>query len=161
MGEVGREITTRCRAFEMNVLYYQRTKLSAGDEETLGARHAPLHDLLAASDYVILQLPLNESTRHIIGHKEFAAMKPGAILVNVARPDLMEKEALIAALDSGRLAGLGLDVGYTEPTRSDDPLLNYKNGNVILLPHTAVGDRCVGLADLEEMCLNLCCEVMR
>jgi len=80
---------------------------------------------------------------------------PGAILVNVARAEIVQRDALIEALDSGRVAGLGLDVGYSEPAKPDDSLLKYKNGNVILMPHTAVANRHLAAADLEEMCLNL------
>jgi len=72
-----------------------------------------------------------------------------------ARAELIDRDALIEALDSGRLAGFALDVGYQEPARADEPLLKYKNGNVILMPHTAVGARQNGLADLEEMCLKM------
>jgi glyoxylate reductase len=91
----------------------------------------------------------------MIGREEIAHIKPGAILVNVARAEIVQRDALIEALDSGRVAGLGLDVGYSEPANPDDSLLKYKGGNVILMPHTAVANRHLAAADLEEMCLNL------
>ena len=107
MGEVGRELARRAHAFEMELVYYQRTPLPAGLEASFGARYLPLDGVLAAADFLIVQLPLNETTRGMIGAKEFARMKPGAVLVDVARPDLLDREALIEALAAGRLGGLG------------------------------------------------------
>ena len=154
-GEVGREIAERAASFGMIILYHQRTRLSDTDELALGARFAALDELMAGSDYIIVQLPLNESTRGIIGKKELAAVKPGAMLINTARAHLVDRNALVEALDSGRLAGVGMDVGYEEPWSPNDPLLKYKDGRVIVMPHTAVGDRQVGLSDLAEMCRNI------
>jgi phosphoglycerate dehydrogenase-like enzyme len=155
MGEIGREVASRGAAFGMNVLYYQRNRIAAADEATFGARHVSLAELMRQSDYISVQLPLNESTRGLIGRDALAQVKPGGILVNAARAELIERDALIAALDSRRLAGFALDVGYQEPADPNDPLLKYKNGNVILMPHTAVGARQNGLADLEEMCVKM------
>jgi len=103
----------------------------------------------------VVQLPLNQSTRGIIGRTALRAVKPGAILVNTARAALVDREALLEALDSGRLAGVGMDVGYNEPWTADDPLLKYRPGKVIAMPHTAVGDRKHGLADLQGMCSKI------
>jgi lactate dehydrogenase-like 2-hydroxyacid dehydrogenase len=139
----------------MNILYYQRNRIAAADEATFGARHVSLTELMRQSDYISVQLPLNDSTRGLIGRDALAQVKPGGILVNAARAELIDRDALIAALDSGRLAGFALDVGYQEPADPNDPLLKYKNGNVILMPHTAVGARQNGLADLEEMCVKM------
>jgi phosphoglycerate dehydrogenase-like enzyme len=155
LGEVGREIATRANAFGMSLIYHQRTRLPAMDELALGARYAPLDELMAKSDYIVVQLPLNDSTRGIIDGKALQAVKPGAMLIDTARAALIDRDALIEALDSGRLAGLGMDVGYSEPWDGDDPLLKYKGGNVILMPHTAVGDRRVGLSDLAGMCRKI------
>ena len=155
MGEIGREIASRAGAFGMRILYYQRNQIRASDEEAMSARYASLDEVLQQSDFVTIQLPLNASTRNILGPRELQRIKPGAILVNIARADLIDREALLAALDSGRLGGFGLDVGYSEPAKPDDPLLRYKKGNVILMPHTAVGARQNGLEDMEEMCLKL------
>jgi phosphoglycerate dehydrogenase-like enzyme len=156
LGEVGREIARRAAAFGMHTLYFQRHRMESAVEEALGARHAPLDELMAQSDYVIVQLPLNDSTRGIIDAPALQRMKPGAILVNCARAELIDRAALVEALDSGRLGGLGLDVGYAEPADADDPLLRYRgSGNVILMPHTAVGARENALSDLERLCVNL------
>jgi phosphoglycerate dehydrogenase-like enzyme len=156
LGEVGREIARRAAAFGMHTRYFQRRRLDAGVEAALGARYAPLDELMAQSDYVVVQLPLNDSTRGIIDAPALGRMKPGAILINCARAELVDHAALVEALDAGRLGGLGLDVGYAEPAEADDPLLRYRNsGKVILMPHTAIGARDNALSDLEELCVNL------
>ena len=155
-GEVGREIARRAAPFGMTTLYHQRRPLSAADEHALGARFAPLHELMAQSDYIVVQLPLNDSTRGIIGSEALAHAKPGACLINCARAELVDRAALVAALDSGRLGGLALDVGYDEPARPDEPLLKFRGRpNVILMPHTAIAARQNALSDLERLCANL------
>jgi phosphoglycerate dehydrogenase-like enzyme len=153
MGEVGREIASRAAAFGMDVLYYQRNRIHPSDEWPSRATYCPMEELVSRSDYISINIPLTPSTRGIFGKELFEAMKPGAILINVARAALIDREALMEALDSGRLGGLGLDVGYEEPAREDEPLLQYPN--VIYMPHTAVGDRHLALWDLEEMCLKM------
>ncbi len=155
LGEVGRELAVRANAFGMSVAYFQRHRLSPLDEMALGARYLSLHDVMANSDYIVVQLPLNDSTRGIVDRAALAALKPGTILINAARAALVEREALVEALDSGRLGGLGMDVGYSEPWAPDDPLLRFAKGNVILMPHTAIAHRRNGLNDLSAMCLNL------
>jgi phosphoglycerate dehydrogenase-like enzyme len=119
----------------------------------LHATYGPLPEILAEADYVSVNLPVTSETRGIIDEAAFAAMKPGAILIDVARPELINRAALLAALDTGRLGGFALDVGYEEPMGTDDPLLDRRN--VILTPHTAVGNRWNNLLDMEEMCGKL------
>jgi len=82
-------------------------------------------------------------------------VKPGAVLINVARRELVDRDALVAALDVGRLGGLGLDVLYREPADPSEPPLRYRGRNVILMPHTAVGSRANALHDVETLCVNL------
>lgn len=153
MGEVGREIAYRGAAFGMKVLYTQRNRLPPSDEWPSRATYCSIEDVAAHADYITLNLPLTPGTEGIFGKKLFDVMKPGAVLVNVARARLIDRDALMAALESGRLGGLGLDVGYEEPAREDEALLNYPN--VIYMPHTAIGDRHLALWDLEEMCLKM------
>ena len=156
LGEVGREVARRARAFEMEIVYFQRTRLGEAAEQELAVRYLPLDDLIALADYIVVQLQSNATTRGLIGRDAFARMKPGAVLIDVARPDLIDRDALIEALAAGRLGGLGLDVLDREPAEpSTEPLLRYRNGNVILMPHTAVGARANALHDLETLCLNL------
>ncbi len=156
LGEIGREIAARAGAFGMSIVYHQRSRVPQAIELSLGARYLPLPSLMAESDYVVVQLPLNESTRSIIGRTEFAVMKKGAVLVNVARAALIERGALMEAIASGKLGGLGMDVWYEEPFDPKDPILADRSGRVILMPHTAVGDRRVGLRDLSGLCVGIC-----
>ncbi len=118
-----------------------------------GATYAPLGELLAASDFVSLHLPLNDVTRGIIGRRELALIKPGAILVNISRPPLVDRDALLEALRAGRLGGFGLDPHYDAPGRADDPLLSLRN--VIITPHLAGSPRFNSLEDFEELLLGI------
>lgn len=153
MGEIGRELALRAAACGMRIVYSQRSRLQAADEARYGARFAPLGALLAESDYVSLHLPGTGSTRGIIGHPEFAQMKPGAILVNVSRAELVDRAALLQALRGGRLGGFATDTPYEEPGRTDDPLLALRN--VVMTPHIAAQPRFNALGDFEEMLVNL------
>jgi phosphoglycerate dehydrogenase-like enzyme len=153
LGEIGREIALRAAAFGMNVLYFQRTRLTPGEEEALRVAYRPLHELLAHSDWVVPQLPGDGATRHFIGGERLAQMKAGAGLVNVARAEVVERDALIAALLSGHLGGFALDPQYEEPGRDDDELLAFDN--VVLTPHLAGSPRWNGLRDIEELITGL------
>lgn len=157
LGEIGREIATRARAFEMRVAYHQRTRLAAAEEEALGVAWLPLDDLLAASDWIVPQLPTTPHTRHLLDAARLAHCKPGAIIVNVSRPDVVERAALIDALRAGRLGGLGLDPPYESPGRDGDELT--KLDNVIVTPHFAGSPRQNALADFEEMIMRLAKEI--
>ncbi len=152
-GEVGREIAKRAQAFEMRVVYTQRTRLSEVEEGLLGATYLPLHELMAQADYLTVNLPVTPQTTGILGAAEFAALKPGAFLANVSRPELIDRAALFEALNLGRLAGYGTDVWFDRPARSDDPVFNYRN--VVVLPHTAIADRHNALLDIEEMFMKM------
>lgn len=157
LGEIGREIAARLRPFDMRVLYFQRTRLPAAEERALGVEYAPLDDLLAASDWVIPQLPAGPATRNLLDRRRLLQMKPGACLVNVSRPDVTDRQDLIAMLRSGHLGGFALDAQYEEPGRADDELLSFDN--VLLMPHMAGSPRTNGLADFEQMIENLAREV--
>jgi phosphoglycerate dehydrogenase-like enzyme len=153
LGEIGREIALRAAAFGMTVLYFQRSKLSAADEASLKATHRPLESLLASSDWVIPQLPLDASTFHLLNRERLALLKPGACIVNVSRAEIIDRDALLEALRSGHLGGFALDVQYEEPGRADDELLAFDN--VVLTPHMAGSPRQNGLRDIAEVIENL------
>lgn len=152
-GEVGRELARRARAFEMRVIYFQRTPLSALEEGAHEAEFVPLQDLLAQSDYVSVHLPTTPQTIGLLGPAAFSIMKPGSFLINVARPELVDRTSLFAALQSGRLAGYGTDVWFQRPAQSSDPVFDYPN--IIALPHIAIANRRYALADIAEMFLKM------
>jgi phosphoglycerate dehydrogenase-like enzyme len=149
LGEIGREIAIRAIAFGMRVLYFQRHSLPEDQERALGITYAPLETLLDEADWLIPQLPDSPATRHLIGATQLARMKPGAFIVNVSRPDVIERTALIEALRSGRLGGFALDPLYQAPARDDDELLQLRN--VIMVPHLAGSPRLNALADFEDI----------
>jgi phosphoglycerate dehydrogenase-like enzyme len=149
LGEIGREIAVRAAAFGMKVLYFQRTQLSAAVEKELGASYRSLEALLAESDWVIPQLPLDSSTRGFLNRERIAQMKRGACIVNVSRPEVIDRDALLEALRSRHLGGLAMDGLYEEPGRSDDELLSFKD--VVITPHMGASPRTNGLQDIAEM----------
>jgi len=153
LGEIGREIAARAAAFDMTVRYFQRTRLPQADEANLKASYRPLDSLLAESDWIVPQLPLDASTRHLLNRERLERVKRGACIVNVSRAEIVERAALIDALRSGRLGGFALDVQYEEPGRPDDELLAFDN--VVLMPHMAGSPRFNGLQDIEDVIAGL------
>jgi D-3-phosphoglycerate dehydrogenase / 2-oxoglutarate reductase len=152
-GEIGREMALRAAAFGMPAVYTQRHRLNSDEEARYQARYAPLDELLATSDVVTLHLPGGEATRGILGRRELGLIKPGALLINIAQPQLVDRDALLDALASGRVGGFGLDVPYEEPGRADDPLIKFPN--VIVTPHLGASPRQNSLDDFIEMLTNL------
>ena len=149
LGEIGREVAVRANAFGMTVLYFQRTKLPKMDEDSLKVAYRPLESLLADSDVVVPQLPIDPSTVNLINRERLALMKAGAWIVNVSRAEVIDREALLEALGSGHLGGFALDTLYEEPGRPDDELLSFHN--VIMTPHMAGSPRTNGLKDIEDV----------
>jgi glyoxylate reductase len=132
LGRIGRQLARRARGFDMSILYYSRRR-QAEVEAELGVRYALLDELLTASDYVMLTLPLTGETRSLIGAAELDRMKPTATLVNIARGAVVDTAALTAALQSGRIAAAALDVTEPEPLPRGHPLLALPN--VVVVPH--------------------------
>ena len=157
LGEVGREIALRANVFGMRVLYHQRTPLSGADEQVLGAEYVGLDELLAQSDVVIPQLPAGPSTRHLLDARRLSRLKPGVFIVNVSRPDVLERVALIEGVRSGQIGGVALDPPYDTPMREDDELLALPN--VILSPQLAGSPRANALRDFEDLLLGLAREM--
>lgn len=153
LGEVGREIAVRAAAFGMRIVYTQRTRLAAADEQALGAAYLSLDEVLARSDFLVPQLPASPSTRRMLDGARLAKVKTGVIIVNVSRPDVFEREALPALLASGQIGGLALDPPFDTPTLASDPLLELPN--VVLSPQLAGSPRANALDDFEEMILGI------
>lgn len=130
LGGIGRALATRARALGMTVQYYNRTQLSPELEQ--GAKYVTFEKLLTTSDVVSLNLPLNAKTKHIIGKEEFKKMKKTAIVINTARGGVIDEASLFEALETGEIAGCGLDVYEDEPKISQGLLDSPK---AFLLPH--------------------------
>lgn len=133
MGRIGQAVAHRARAFGMEVVYHNRHRLPPSVENMFGASYEPdLERLFAESDVLTLHCPAGAGTHHLVNAARLASMKPTAYLINTARGDLIDEEALIAALQDGTIAGAGLDVFAREP--QVDPRL-IALPNVITLPH--------------------------
>src|SRR5262249_53830783 len=104
LGEIGAELALRTTAFGMRTLYYQRTRLPEDEERRLNVTYASFEQVLSESDWVFPILPTSPSTRGLIDQARFALMKPGAMLVNISRADVVDRAALLEALRSRRLA---------------------------------------------------------
>ena len=133
-GRIGRQVALRARAFGMEALIYDVFQDAAAARE-LGCRYVSLEALLGAADFVSLHAPATPETTDIVNARTLALMKPTAYLINTARGELIDEDALYEALTTGRVAGAGLDVFKQEPPDPSNPLLTLPN--VIALPHIA------------------------
>ena len=131
-GRIGQAVAKRALGFDMPVLYHARHAIAAQTEQVLGARHAPLDELLTQADFVVLLLPYSAVTHHLIGAAQLATMKKSAVLVNVARGGIVDDAALAEALQQGLIAGAALDCVENEP--NINPAL-CALPNVLLSPH--------------------------
>jgi D-3-phosphoglycerate dehydrogenase len=146
-GRIGRRVARKAQAFGLTVVAHDPFATPAV-AEAAGVELLALDELLQRSDCLSLHVPLTPETRHMIGARELALLKPGATVVNIGRGGLVDEDALIATLESGHVAGAALDVTEIEPLPLDSPLLEAPN--VILTPHVAwVSD--VALADLRRL----------
>lgn len=132
LGRSGRELVRLVAPFDMRVLSYSPHADPAVAQQ-LGVRLTSLDDLLGESDFVSLHCRLTPQTRRMFGARAFGLMKPTAFFINVARGELVDQRALVAALQSRHIAGAALDVYEREPVPASDPLLSLDN--VILAPH--------------------------
>jgi phosphoglycerate dehydrogenase-like enzyme len=134
-GRIARASARRAQAFGMRLLVHdpgvdEPALVRAGAERAAG-----LDDLLRRSDALSIHLPLTPSTHRLIGAPELAAMKPGALLVNTSRGEIVDEDALVAALAGGHLGGAGLDVFEVEPLPQDSPLIGLESA--VVTPHSA------------------------
>lgn len=135
LGTIGKKVARLARAFGMKVVYFDIRRLTEDEEDAIGVKFRLLKELLRVSDFVSLNVPLNASTRHMIGTGELALMKPTAILVNTSRGPVIDEVALTKVLSEGKIFGAGLDVFDQEPPPSNNPLLQLDN--VVLTAHFA------------------------
>jgi gluconate 2-dehydrogenase len=134
MGRIGQACARRARGFDMTVLYHNTRRLAAEVEKNCNAAYVGLDELLARADILTIHLPYSPATHHIIGARELAKMKPGAILIHAARGGVVDDAALVEALKRGTIAAAGLDVFENEPALNPEFL---KLDNAVLTPHIA------------------------
>jgi phosphoglycerate dehydrogenase-like enzyme len=154
LGNTGKELAVRAKAFSMTVLGYRRSAgpAPAGvDRLYCGERGDSLDEMLAQCDFVAIALPLSDATWHLIGRKQLALMKPTAFIVNMGRGAIIDEEALIEALKAGRIEGAGLDTFTAEPLALTSPLWDLPN--VYVTPHSTPA-----VADKVERCVRIICE---
>lgn len=139
-GHIGQALARRARAFDMQVVAVRRRTEPSDERATI---HGPegIGDLLARADYVAITLPLTPATRGLIGERELERMKPDAVLVNVARAEIVDEEALYRALAEKRIAGAALDVWYRYPA-GPEPTLPARHPfhelpNLLMTPHVS------------------------
>jgi phosphoglycerate dehydrogenase-like enzyme len=135
LGNIGRQVARRVKAFDAQVIYYDVFRTDPQEERELGVQYVPLETLLATADIVSLHVPLNESTRHMIDAQALGHMKPTAIIINTCRGEVIDEQALIEALQQRRILAAGLDTQAKEPADPNNPLLRLPN--VTLTPHSA------------------------
>lgn len=153
LGQLGRAVAGVAQAFGMKVIASVRPGSKV--EPPAGIALLPLDQLLAAADVVSLHCPLTTDTRQMINAASVSRMRSHAVLINTARGDLVEPRALLAALQSGRLAGAGIDVLAEEPPRNGHPLLDVQLPNLIVTPHIAWAARESRQRALDEVVANV------
>jgi len=131
-GRIGRAVARRARAFDLRVVYWNRTRLPATEEAALGVTYAALEQLLRQADFISLHVAYGPQTHHLLGEEQFALLKSTAYVINTSRGAVVDEKALVRALQSRRIAGAGLDVYENEP-RLESGL--YGLENVVLAPH--------------------------
>ena len=141
-GNIGRQVAKKAQAFGAVTRYYDPFRISPEMEQQWQLSFEPLEELLATSDIITLHVPLTEENHHMIGAREIAAMKDGAILINTSRGGLVDDKALAKAVRSGKLSGAGLDVVEEEPLPACHELLS--DPNIIVTPHIGGGTADIG-----------------
>ncbi|NXN24016.1 GRHPR reductase, partial [Nycticryphes semicollaris] len=137
MGRIGYKIALRAKAFEMKILYHNRTRRKEQEEQDVGATYCKnIDNLLQQADFVMVVVSLTPQTHKLIGKREMELMKPTATLINISRGAVIDQAALVTALQSGTIRAAALDVTYPEPLPRDHTLLKLKN--VIITPHLGI-----------------------
>lgn len=140
MGGIGSAVARRAAAFDLKIQYHNRHQVEP-DQNPTNAKYVSFEELLGTSDIISVHLPLSHATRHLIGRSEFAMMKDGVVIVNTARGQIIDEDALVEALDDGKVFAAGLDVYEHEPEIHEGLI---KSDKAVLLPH-------VGTATFETM----------
>lgn len=148
LGGIGREVARKAKAFDMRVLGVSRTGQAGGDIDAVLPR-ARLKEALEQADAVVIATDSDPTSRKMFDADAFAAMKGTAYLVNVSRGEIVDQDALVAALEAGEIAGAATDVADPEPLAPDSPLWNMEN--VIISPHVSAAGNNVSYRRLKEL----------
>ena len=132
MGRIGETVAKRATGFDMDILYYNRTRKPEAEKQ-LGVIYSSFDELVQKADFIICLTPLTAETKNMFTREVFLKMKSSAIFINVSRGAVVDEQALHDALVAGEIAGAGLDVFQVEPIKADHPLLTLPN--VVALPH--------------------------
>ncbi|WP_085522689.1 2-hydroxyacid dehydrogenase [Tuberibacillus sp. Marseille-P3662] len=132
LGQIGKAVARRAKGFNMEVLYYNRSRKFDAEQE-LGIHYTEFEDILRQSDFLCILVPFTKDTENLISRKQFSLMKDNAVLVNTSRGGVVNEDELYNALVNGDIWAAGLDVFNQEPTSIDHPLISLNN--VITLPH--------------------------
>lgn len=136
MGRIGTALARRARAFGLSIHYHNRKPVAEQTEKELDATYwESLGQMLARVDFLSINCPHTPASFHLISARRIALMQPHAVIINTARGEIIDSEALVAALEAGRLAGAGLDVFEHEPAVSDQLLKLVDAGKLVILPH--------------------------
>lgn len=140
IGAIGKEVVRRLSGWGCRISYYDLFRLAPEVEQTLGVDYLPFDELVSQCDVISLHVPMLPGTYHILGAHQFAAMKKNVIVINCARGEILDQEALAAALENGEIAGAGIDTLEPEPAPSDHPLIALSpaaRDRLVLTPHSA------------------------
>lgn len=138
MGRIGQALATRARAFGLSIHYHNRRRVAPAVEESLEATYwESLDQMLARMDIISVNCPHTPATFHLLSARRLALMRPDAVLVNTARGEVIDEQALIKLLETGAIAGAGLDVFEHEPAVSPKLVKLAQRGKVVILPHMA------------------------
>lgn len=150
LGGIGKALASRAQAFGMSVTYHNRTRLSLELETSLAVQYVDsMDELFATSDVISIHVPLTGRTRHLVSTRQFESMKASAILINTARGPIVDETAMCHALETGDIAGVGLDVYQNEP---NIPSILLAHPRAVCLPHVGTMTH-ETQADMEATCL--------
>lgn len=152
LGRIGKQVAKRLIGFETRTIYTDLLEMEPEVERELGVSRVSLDEVLERSDFITLHLPLTDSSHHMIDAAAIAKMRPGTTLINCARGPVASQEALLDALRSGHLGGVGLDVFEVEPLPAPNPFAEFPN--VVMTPHHAPGTRDTMLIKFSEIFAN-------
>lgn len=146
MGRIGKALTKRGKGFDMDVIYWNRTRLTVREEKQLGLRYVKFNEVLRQADFLSIHVAYNRDTHHLIDEAALQKMKQSAFFINTSRGGTIDEEALIEALENNKIAGAGLDVFENEPN-INPRFFDLKN--TVILPHIASAS----LATREKMAI--------